>query len=136
MEAACASGGLRLDPRRWATASVGVGFLGMGTLGIFLPGVPTTIFLILACWCFTRSCPRMERWLKEQPLFRPYVRYLEPDAVMPRRARVIAISLMWVAILVSGVLFWQRDALVYAGPALAAAGVIGTVCIVRFRRGG
>ena len=108
--------------------------LGMGTIGIFLPGIPTTIFLILASACFAKSCPPMERWLREQAIFRPYVRYLDPDAVMPRRARVISIGMMWTAIVVSGVLFWKRDMLALAGPLLVLAGVIGTVAICRFRR--
>ncbi len=126
---------LRMDPRRWALASCGLAFLGMGTIGIFLPGIPTTIFLILASWCFAKSCPPMERWLREQAIFRPYTKYLDPDSVMPRRARVIAISMMWAAIVASGFLFWHRDSLTIAGPILALAGVVGTVCISRFRRG-
>ena len=123
-----------MEPRRWALAAVGVAMLGMGTIGIFLPGIPTTIFLILASACFAKSCPPMERWLREQAIFRPYVRYLDPDAVMPRRARVISIGMMWTAIVVSGVLFWKRDMLALAGPLLVLAGVIGTVAICRFRR--
>lgn len=126
---------LRMDPRRWALASCGLACLGMGTLGIFLPGLPTTVFLIAACACFTKSCPPMERWVREQAIFRPYARYLDRDAVMPRRARVISISMMWTAILISSLLFWKRDALTIAGPILLAAGVLGTVFICRFRRG-
>lgn len=133
--AACPRSHLRMDPRRWALAAVGLALLGMGTIGIFLPGIPTTIFLILASACFAKSCPPMERWLREQAVFRPYARYLDADAVMPRRARVISISMMWTAIIISGVVFWQRDLLAYAGPPLALAGVIGTVCIAKFRRG-
>lgn len=124
-----------MEPRRWALAAVGVAMLGMGTIGIFLPGIPTTIFLILASACFAKSCPPMERWLREQAIFRPYVRYLDRDAVMPRRARVLSMGMMWTAILISGVVFWKRDMIAYAGPLLLLAGVIGTVAISRFRRG-
>jgi uncharacterized membrane protein YbaN (DUF454 family) len=132
----CPAPRLRFEPRRWALASVGVMCVGMGALGVVLPGLPTTIFLIIACACFTKSCPPMERWVRQHPLFRPYAVYLDPDAVMPRRARVISITLMWLAILASAVLFWRREIfLPWAGPLLLAAGIVGTVSIVRFRRG-
>lgn len=124
----------RLDPRRWALAGVGVACVGMGIAGVILPGVPTTIFLIAASWCFAKSCPVMERWLLSTPIFRPYARYLDPAATMPRRARVISLAMMWAAIGASGWVFASRGVLELAAAPLVLAGALGTVAIMRFRR--
>lgn len=123
----------RLDPRRWLLAAAGLLCVAMGAVGVFIPGLPTTIFLIIACWCFTKSCPPLERWVKELKLFRPYTKYLDPSAVMPRRARITVLCIMWTAVTASGFLFWTRDLLGYAAAPLAIAGILATVSILRFR---
>ncbi len=122
--------------RRWLLAAIGVFFVGIAALGAVVPGLPTTIFLILATWCFTRSCPWLERKFVQAPLFRPFRPYLEPDAVMPRRARILAVAMMWTAIAAS----IATLALAGAGTtptygAIVAAGVVGSVAILRMRRG-
>jgi uncharacterized protein len=122
--------------RRWLLAAIGVFFVGLAAVGVVVPGVPTTIFLILASWCFTRSCPWLERKLIEAPLFRPFQVYLQPDAVMPRRARIIALIMMWAAIATSVATLRYTDSgsLLHQG-LIVAAGAGGTVAILRMRRG-
>jgi len=114
----------------------GVTSVGCGAVGVVVPGFPTTIFLILATWCFARSCPWLERRLiRENRLFRPFVSYLAPGARMPRRAKALAIALMWAAVSVSvtSILIkadGRTAGLGMAGLTVALAGV-GTVFIVR-----
>lgn len=122
--------------RRWLLAAIGVFFVGLAALGVVVPGLPTTIFLILASWCFTRSCPWLERKLIQAPLFRPFQVYLQPDAVMPRRARVIALVMMWAAITASVVTlgYTGTGGLVHRG-LIVLAGLGGTIAILRMRRG-
>ena len=125
--------------RRWLLAALGVVCVGLAAVGVVVPGLPTTVFLIAATWLFTRSCPWLEEKLVRHRFFAPFQAYLEPGARMPRRARVIALAAMWTAITVSvvvlmrgepgGVPRWLVPALV------AAAGVVGTVVILRVRRG-
>lgn len=121
----------RASPTRWLLAAAGVLCVGLAAVGVVLPGVPTTIFLIMAAWCFTRSCPWLEEKLVRAPLFRPFQQYLEPGATMPRRARVVALSAMWTAIGASVVIL-------EAGPVLVAvlvgAGAAGTAVILSIRR--
>jgi len=67
-------------------------FLGM--VGIFLPILPTTPFILLAAWLFARASPRFERWLYEHRLFGPPLRAWRDHRSIPRRTKIMAISMM------------------------------------------
>lgn len=123
------------SPVRWALAAAGLGCFAVGGIAIFIPGLPTTVFLLIGSWCLTRSCPWLERKLLALPLFRPFLPYLQPGTPIPARARVVAMLAMWAAIGTSMYILSERSRL---GPLLAItlclAGVIGSVVILRFRR--
>jgi len=106
---------------RWLLAGLGVLCVGLGAVGVFLPGLPTTVFLIAASWCFARSCPWLEERLLRVPLFAPFLGFLEPGARMPRRTVAKALFIMWVAIIASAAAVGLGDD---GRPGVAAA-VIG-----------
>jgi hypothetical protein len=71
---------------------------GLGVAGIFLPLVPTVPLLLLAAACFARSSPQAYRWLLDHPRLGPLVAgYLEGDGI-PVRAKVMAVTTLWLSI--------------------------------------
>jgi uncharacterized membrane protein YbaN (DUF454 family) len=80
-------------------------FLGLGTLGILLPGLPTTPFLVLAAWAFARSSRRFHAWLTTHPLFGPPIRRWQAHRVIPRTAKAFAITAMALSM---GAAIWMR----------------------------
>ncbi|MNS76500.1 Inner membrane protein YbaN [compost metagenome] len=84
---------------------LGLIFVGLGFIGAFVPLMPTTIFLILAAACFTRSSPRLEAWLLNHPRFGPTLRAWRAEGAAPRGAKIAAClgmalgyGLFWLAV--------------------------------------
>lgn len=75
---------------------LGVGALSLltGIVGVFLPVLPTTPFVLVAAFCFTRSSPRVERWLLEHRRFGPMVRDWRERRAVPLRAKQLAVATM------------------------------------------
>ncbi len=107
---------------RWVYMTVGFLAVGLGSLGVIVPGLPTTGFFVLAAWAFARSSPRFEAWVLSLPMVGRMVKDSRDGLGMPRRAKVIAISMMVVAVGLSAgvVLRWWPARLI-----VLAAGVVG-----------
>ncbi|GFM49622.1 inner membrane protein [Pseudomonas cichorii] len=112
---------------RYLLVAVGWTSVGLGVIGIFLPVLPTTPFLLLAAACFARSSPRFYNWLVNHKRLGPWIRdYLAGNGI-PLKGKVYAIGLMWVSISLSCYLVplpWAR------GFMLASA-VLVTIYILR-----
>lgn len=87
---------LRLDRvRRAALIVAGLLSVGLGAVGIFVPLLPTTPFLLLAAACFVRSSGRLHNWLMHHPWFGRSIRQYRDHHALPRRAKVGALVLLW-----------------------------------------
>ena len=80
----------------WGMA--GLSCVGVGALGVVVPGLPTAPLFILAAWFFARSSPRLERWVLGLRGIGPMVADHRAGLGMPRRAKVFALTMMAVAV--------------------------------------
>jgi uncharacterized protein len=96
----------RVLPRGVAAILFPLGCLctAIGIIGLILPGLPGTVFLIAAAWCFSRSSPRFEAWLLRHPRLGPPVRQWRASGSIPRRVKAfacISLAVSWALILAS-----------------------------------
>jgi len=73
----------------------------LGILGIFLPLLPTTPFLLLASWCFARGSDRLHRWLLSHRVFGEYLRNFEAGRGIPLKAKILATVMLWASLLLA-----------------------------------
>lgn len=96
----------------------GVVSTALGFVGIFVPGLPTTPFLILAGWCFARSSPRLHAWLLSNRFFGPSLRQWGESRTIPLRAKRQAVVVVLLTFGVSIAVVdaaWQRLLLLVIG---------------------
>jgi uncharacterized protein len=85
---------VRTGWRRVAWVTLGLALVGLGYLGVLLPGLPTTPFLLAASYCFIRSSPRLHRWLRRSPVFGRLLHDWEVHRGIRRPVKVFAIVLV------------------------------------------
>jgi len=87
--------------RRSLLLTAGICSTALAILGIFLPLLPTVPLLLLAAACFARSSPHCHAWLREHRHFGPVLAAYQDGVGIPRRARLLALLLLWASILLS-----------------------------------
>ncbi|MDP2807758.1 MAG: GNAT family N-acetyltransferase [bacterium] len=114
--------------------AAGLVSLGLGVIGIFLPLLPTTPFLLLSAFCFVRSSPRLYDWLTGHRVFGAYIHdYLKYRAV-PLKTKIFAVILLWAAIGVS--IFILPNMIVKIVLASVALGISIHILSLKTRRPG
>jgi uncharacterized membrane protein YbaN (DUF454 family) len=74
-------------PVRWLLLGFAVLCLVMGIIGVIVPGLPTTVFILMAAWAAARSSPRLYQWLWNHRLFGPLLRNWAQGGKVSRRAK-------------------------------------------------
>lgn len=100
----------------------------LGVVGIFLPLLPTTPFMLLAAACFARSSRRFHDWLLANRTFGPLIHEWERHRSIPRRTKLTAICLMSLTLAVSIVFFVEPR---WLQALLAAIGVLLAIWMYR-----
>ncbi|MBR5373215.1 MAG: YbaN family protein [Paludibacteraceae bacterium] len=99
--------------------------VGLGTVGVFLPGLPTTPFMLAASWFFYRSSPRLRAWLLSSWLG-VYIRDYEKNKGVTPRVKVMAILMMVGMSALSTTLFIEN---VYVKSIVSIACLIGVIVV-------
>lgn len=99
---------------RWALLVVGWLAIVLGVVGIFLPLLPTTPFLLLAAACFARSSARFHHWLLNHKYLGPYIHLYLDGKGIPMKAKCYIIAVLWVSMAIS----------IYIVPHLAIKGLL------------
>lgn len=121
---------LAAGPRRLLYVVAGLGCVGLAYLGAILPGLPTTPWVLLASYCFARSSPRLERWLKRSPIFGRLLRDWHTHRGIRRPVKVVAVLLVLTVVSLSivfgGLPAWVK----WVIGSLAAVGICVIVFVV------
>jgi len=107
---------------RWTLKIAGVILVGIGVLGMFLPLLPTTVFLLMAAWCFARSSPSYYHWLHHNKYFGPAIKNYRQGNGIALSSKISSITILWVSILYS-ILYATNSLLVRLILAAIAIGV-------------
>lgn len=89
---------------KWALLAVGWLSLGLGIAGIFLPLLPTTPFILLSAFCFSKASPRLHSWLINHPATGPLILDWQKNRVIRLRSKILASALLIPTILTATVL--------------------------------
>ena len=84
-----------------AIAVFGVLSLGLGIIGIFLPLLPTTPFILLSAYLFAKSSTRLHHWITNHKLFGDYIRSYNEDKSISMQVKIMAIGMIWSSMLFS-----------------------------------
>lgn len=113
---------------RVAFAVLGTIFVGIGIVGIVVPVLPTTPFLLLAAACYVRASGRFYNWLLNSPAFGPLILEWRRHHSIPWKTKLVAIATMAVTLSVS-IIFFVENGYVQLG--LAAMGVVLAIWLYR-----
>ena len=103
--------------------------LFLGILGIVVPGLPTTPFLLLTAWFYVRSSERLYSWLVNHKILGKYIRNFRNG--MSLRTKIFSIAIMWIMISISVFLFIE---VFNVKVIVITVGVIGTVVMSRIKQ--
>ncbi|GBC87452.1 Inner membrane protein YbaN [bacterium HR12] len=120
---------------RTALNVAGVVFVAIGAVGIVVPVLPTTPFLLLASACFLRSSPRLHRWLLSHPRLGPYVAGYVGGGGLSARAKRRSISALWTAIGLSAFLTFVRFGLAVVSVGISLVLLIVAISVTRYIAG-
>ncbi|MGY0560425.1 YbaN family protein [Luteimonas sp. A277] len=113
---------------RWAWLLLAYAMLGLGMLGVVLPGLPTVPFILAAAWAAMRGSPKLHAWLLAHRTFGPMIHNWQEHGAVTRRSKVLAIGSMVlcaVVLFLVSPMFWA---------AMAGTGVMAIVAAWLWRR--
>lgn len=117
--------------KKIALVAIGLLSLALGIIGIFLPIMPTTPFLLLSAFCFTRSSKRLLNFLLTNRFFGKYISNYRSGLGIPLQTKIYILSLLWITILYS--IFFVVDEKFWLQILLACIAIGVTIHVSRIK---
>lgn len=114
---------MRATATRYFLIATGWLSIVLGVIGIVVPLLPTTPFILLAGGCFAKSSPRFHHWLVNHRFFGPFIKNYQSKQGIPREVKIRAIIFIWITLSVSIILLpidWLKIGIFILGLALTA----------------
>lgn len=83
-----------MNIRKTLWTVLGFGSLGMAYIGVVTPGLPYSIFVVFAAYCFSKGSERMHRWIYNHPLFGPFLTNWGERRVFPTKMKWFMLAMM------------------------------------------
>lgn len=119
---------LKFSIQRGLLAAAGLISLVLGIVGIVVPGLPTTPFVLLSAACFAKASPRLHAWLLAHRVLGSMVRDWEAHRSIPFHIKCLSISMMGVMVLLSA---WRLDGRPWLQALILSLGAIGAWVVWR-----
>ncbi|MFA5447485.1 MAG: YbaN family protein [Sphaerochaeta sp.] len=87
--------------RQYVLIGLGSFFVVLGAIGVILPLLPTTPFVLLASACYSFSSPKLARWLERSRILGSYLRHWRTGEGVPIRTKIFAISWLWLGLILT-----------------------------------
>ena len=113
--------------KRYIYIGLGLVAVGLGALGVVVPGLPTTPFILLASWLFYRSSPRLQQWLLRSWLGK-YIRGYQRRGGMTATQKAGAVGIMTAMVLLSAFVFIPAGSIVRV--IVLVAGAMGALTVI------
>lgn len=98
--------------------------VGLGVLGIFLPLMPTTVFLLMAAYCYSKSSDKFHTWLLNNRWLGSYIKTYKSGQGITLRQKATSITMLWASILFS---IWMINGKLWVSILLAAIAIAITI---------
>jgi uncharacterized membrane protein YbaN (DUF454 family) len=109
-----------MDLRKAILIFLGTVCVGLGVMGMFLPLMPTTVFLLMAAYCYSKSSEKFHMWLMSNKLFGKYISDYKSGKGISIRQKVSTIAILWASI---GLSIWMISAKFWVSLLLVAIAV-------------
>jgi len=102
----------------------------IGVIGIFLPGLPTTTFLLIASFFYVRSSPKLYDWLINHKVLGKFISDYQKHKAISLKHKILSLTMMWFFIGISVMYFVEKD---FINIILLLCGLIGTVIVLSIK---
>jgi uncharacterized membrane protein YbaN (DUF454 family) len=97
--------------------------LGMAYIGLVTPGIPFSIFLVMAAFCFSKSSERMHNWIYNHKIFGPFLTNWKDKRIFPKKMKYVMVLMMASTVILTYIFTGNLNAVLYSGLFMALVAI-------------